>query len=98
MAGIGGHSSNRGGPEIRGPLPSKQRLGCNEWRPAFGLYWSPREWSLLQRLGLMELNTTLTGNQAREILFCYRSMSADTAWRAMFVGWIAGLLFGAFVL
>lgn len=88
MAGIGGPSSNR----------AETKAAGSDWKCAFGLYWSPKEWLIMQRLGLMGLNYTLTGHQVREILFCYRSMSADTAWRAMFVGWIAGLLFGAFVL
>lgn len=69
-----------------------------EWRPAFGQYWSPKEWRLMQRLGLMELDHGLTGTQVQTILWCYRSMADDTVCRALVVGWLAGLLFGAFVL
>ena len=96
MAGIGGPSGNRVGPDVRGPLPSKR--DGKEWKPAFGLYWSPKEWKLIQRLGLMDMRKTLAGHQVREILFCYESLAYDTALRALFVGWLAGLLFGAFVL
>lgn len=52
----------------------------------------------MQRLGLMELDHGLTGTQVQTILWCYRSMADDTVCRALVVGWLAGLLFGAFVL
>lgn len=78
------------------PLP--RRLDGQQWRPAFGLYWSPKEWRLIQRLGLMELDHALTGSQVQSILWNYRAMADDTVLRALTVGSLIGLLFGAFVL
>lgn len=60
-----------------------------KWKPAFGQFWSPRDWRILQALKLMKCS--LTSAQAQAIVWAYRGMVESAAMRGFFAGWISAL-------
>lgn len=62
-----------------------------EWKPAFGLYWSPKEYQLLQKLDL--LGTQLQPWEAQKIVHAARSLTFDRLCLGITIGWVASGLF-----
>ena len=60
------------------------------WKPAFGRHWSPRDFGILKRLGL--LSSDLKDWEAGLVVSGARDISFNAMLRGALVGWTAALV------
>lgn len=63
------------------------------WKQRYVRWWSPSDWSLMQRAGLFEVTWTDPARDAQKILFNVRELRERSFALGTALGWVGALAF-----